>query len=423
MDFHKIDASIRDSRLSRKEPEKVPVSHGFYIFEEKDYADSIWKLHIPEHQHHKYLQYRHEWHRRPNDQDPGSAPLSVIIELNSGCNLSCNMCYTITDAFKESVVGDQRIMPWGMVTDIIDECDELGVPSLLFSWRGESTLYRSIDTITNQSKDFADILAYAVRKDNILEVTCLTHGQDISEDLAERIVLAQPNWISFSIDGQGNTYNTIRKPQWARRTGQTPDMFSKVLETIKKMKEFKECNSLSRPLIRSNTIYPCISDDPSGYRTLLKSAGVDYVTVNELLEWSLHKDGNISMDYVEENWSCQYPFQRLTISANGIIVPCNGAVHEESGLVVGSYSSGYNKGKSKESTANTIQELVQAQHYSIREAWISPEINYIRDMHSSGKRLSINPGCRNCNHGLKKKGVDWLPSNWNQDSMTWENND
>ena len=77
------------------------------------------------------------------------------------------------------------------------------------------------------------------------------------------------------------------------------------------------------------------------------------MTVNELLEWSLHDDGSISMDSVQQDWSCQYPFQRLTISANGVIVPCNGAVHEESGLVVGTYDSDYNKGRAKSSTANT----------------------------------------------------------------------
>ena len=32
-------------------------------------------------------------------------------------------------------------------------------------------------------------------------------------------------------------------------------------------------------------------------------------------------------------------------------------------------------------------------------------------MHSSNRRLEIDPGCRNCNHGLKKKGVTWIPSN------------
>ena len=86
--------------------------------------------------------YRSEWYRRPNEFDPGPAPLAVTIELVSSCNLSCSMCYTITEEFQDSVVGVQRMLPWSVVTSIIDECAKLNVPSILFSWRGESSIYR-----------------------------------------------------------------------------------------------------------------------------------------------------------------------------------------------------------------------------------------------------------------------------------------
>ena len=120
------------------------------------------------------------------------------------------MCYTITDKFQNSVVGAQRMMPWNSVKKIIDEAAILGVPSMSFSWRGESTMYLQKDDDGN-SKDFADVLAYA-RKKGILEITSLTHGQLIDEKLAEKIVLAEPSWISFSIDGLAPTYNKIRTP-------------------------------------------------------------------------------------------------------------------------------------------------------------------------------------------------------------------
>jgi hypothetical protein len=218
----------------------------------------------------------------------------------------------------------------------------------------------------------------------------------------------------------GNNYNQLRKPQWARKAGEVPDVFSLVIKNINKMKSIRDQLGLERPLIRSNTVYPAIADDPYGYRQYLKDAGVDLVTVNELLEWSLHNDGKIDMKYVEEDWSCQYPFQRLTVSANGTIVPCNGAVHEESGLVVGIYSSTFNQGATKQTTANDSQVLNHAKRYSLREAWLSKELQYIREMHSSNRRLEVDPGCRNCNHGLKKKGVAWIPENWNMDSLEWE---
>ena len=114
-------------------------------------------------QRNKYYNYRNEWYRRAKEFDAGDYPLSVNIELVSTCNLACTMCYTITDKFQNSVVGAQRMLPWEIVTKVIDDAAELGVPSMSFSWRGESTMYRVRDKEQNW-KDFADAIAYANKK-------------------------------------------------------------------------------------------------------------------------------------------------------------------------------------------------------------------------------------------------------------------
>ena len=122
-------------------------------------------------------------------------------------NLACTMCYTITDKFRNSVVGAQRMLPWEIVTKVIDDAAELGVPSLSFSWRGESTMYRARD------KDKIERLCRRnciCKQKGILETTSLTHGQFIDDEMAEKIVLANPSWISFSIDGIFEVYNKIR---------------------------------------------------------------------------------------------------------------------------------------------------------------------------------------------------------------------
>ena len=51
----------------------------------------------------------------------GDKPLAVICELVSSCNLHCEMCYTITPEFQDTVVGSQRMMPWEQVVKIVDE--------------------------------------------------------------------------------------------------------------------------------------------------------------------------------------------------------------------------------------------------------------------------------------------------------------
>ena len=78
------------------------------------------------------------------------------------------------------------MLPWPIVKNIIDECAELEVPSMLFSWRGESTLYRQKDE-NGKIIRFPDVLAYA-RKKGILEIASLTHGQLLEGQLAKDLV-------------------------------------------------------------------------------------------------------------------------------------------------------------------------------------------------------------------------------------------
>ena len=73
------------------------------------------------------------------------------------------------------------MMPWEQVIKIVDECTEIGVYSILFSWRGESTMYRGNDA-DGKTRDFGDVLAYA-RSKRILEVTSLTNGRLLTKEL------------------------------------------------------------------------------------------------------------------------------------------------------------------------------------------------------------------------------------------------
>ena len=53
----------------------------------------------------------------------------------------------------------------------------------------------------------------------------------------------------------------------------------------------------------------------------MESIGVDFVTVNEIKDFRFH---DLPDERIQDEWACQYPFQRLTVSANGIILPCRG---------------------------------------------------------------------------------------------------
>ena len=191
---------LREEKLKEKwagKNDMVPVNAPQYVFVDENKEEEFHHNMYPKKEdREKYEIYRSEWYRRAKEFDAGDFPLSVNIELVSTCNLACTMCYTITDKFQNSIVGAQRMIPWKIVKNIIDEAVEIGVYCISFSWRGESTMYRSKDDSSGKIMTFPDVLKYA-KDAGILEVNSLTHGQLIDEKMAEEIVLAEPSWISF----------------------------------------------------------------------------------------------------------------------------------------------------------------------------------------------------------------------------------
>lgn len=355
----------------------------------------------------EYEAYRKEWHRRADELDAGDKPLAVICELVSSCNLHCDMCYTVTPEFQETVVGSQRMMPWKQVVKIVDECAEIGVPSMLFSWRGESTMYRGKD-LNGQTKDFADVLAYA-RKKGILEVTSLTNGRLMTEELVKKIVDAQPNWISFSVDGLGEVYDKVRE-QVKTDNGENP--FELIVKNIKMLVEERDRRGLTKPQIRTNTIFPAISEDPEKYRVFMEEIGVGMVTINAILDY---RGAEMSESDILDNWFCQYPFQRLVVSANGTIMACPGAHNEEEEVAVGQYPGG----KVKSVMVKGIEKVVDSPEKTLMEAWHSDKLNKVRQLHATNQRQEIW-ACKNCRHGAKKYGAKWIPEEWDLDEMRWE---
>lgn len=410
-----VDIRPREEGLKKKWQgisDNIPVNPQQYSFDPPEREQVFIESQFPtDAEMERYRWYREEWYRRAKEFDPGETPLAVCCELVSSCNLNCSMCYTITEEFQSSVVGVQRVLPWPIVKAVIDECAELRVPSMLFSWRGESTLYSSVHE--GKVYRFPDVLAYA-RKQGILEITSLTNGHAIDEGMARELIAAEPSWLSFSIDGLGGVYNKIR---FGGKNNAT-DPFERLICNIKTLISIRNASGKSRPQIRTNTIFPAISQDPAAYHDFMVQLGIGWVTVNELLDFrgtGLEHD-TLPDDAVIPDWSCQYPFQRLTVSANGIILPCTGAHNEESALVLGRY-----RGASPKTLRDRdgVEQISEAPETSLAEAWKSSKLESIRKIHRENRRTEIRPGCQNCRHGAVKHGVEWIPEDWDLQNMEW----
>ena len=289
----------------------------------------------------EYQSYRNNWSEYPQTQFIADYPLLVDLELSTLCNLHCPMCYTITKEFKQKV--NACLMDFSLFKKIIDEIGGK-VPAVRLSLRGEPTIHSR----------FIDCITYA-KLHSIREISFLTNGSKLKPEFFTEILEAGADWITVSIDGIGQMYEQIRRPL----------LFADTLNKIMTIKAIKEKCHSRKPVIKIQSIWPAIRDNPElYYRTF--APYVDLVAFNPLIDY-LGKDEDI---VYEENFSCCQLYQRLVIGSDGRVMMCSN--DEESSIIVG----------------NANKESI----YSI---WHGKSLSTFRDIHKSYRYRDI-PICRRC---------------------------
>lgn len=288
-----------------------------------------------------YNEYRKNWREYPQRQYVSEYPLLVDVELSTICNLSCPMCYTVTDEFKSRVCC--KFMDIELFKKIIDEIAGK-VPAVRLSLRGEATLH----------PDFVSCIQYCKSK-GIEEVSFLTNASKLSEDFFIQIAEAGADWITISVDGIGNRYEEIRKPL----------RFEETYQKIKKIHDIKKQNNWKRPVIKIQAIWPAIRDDPSEYYNTF-APYVDLVAFNPLIDF-VHKEGDA---IYEKEFSCPQLYQRLVIGSDGKALAC--ANDEDGKYIVG-----------------------DANFDSVYHIWHGESLEKARELHRKGKFKEIEI-CREC---------------------------
>ena len=290
----------------------------------------------------EYLEYRSNWTKFAKQQFVNDYPLLVDIELSSICNLKCPMCYTVSDSFKK-VVNTKR-MDWELYKKIISEISGK-VPAIRLSLRGEATLHTK----------FIDAIQFA-KENGIKEVSTLTHGFKLTLPFFEKITKAGIDWITISIDGVGEMYETIRKPL----------KFNDLLDKIIAIKKYKDQNNLKRPVIKVQSIWPAIEKNPQEFYDIF-APHVDLVAFNPLIDFVGNDD---ILEYVD-NFSCPQQYQRLVIGADGLVMKCSN--DEENKEVVGNINF------------QTVQDV-----------WKGKKLNEVRELHKKKDGFKCSSVCRKC---------------------------
>lgn len=289
----------------------------------------------------EYAEYRKHWTEYAKNQQVAEYPLLVDIELSSLCNLHCPMCYTITEEFKSKV--RTQLMEEEVFKKIIDEIAGK-VPAVRLSLRGEPTLHPR----------FVEFIRYCNEK-GIRDISFLTNGSRLTEDFFKKIMEAGASWITVSVDGMGEMYESIRMPL----------KFQETLDKIKKIYEIKKKNNSELPVIKIQSIWPAIRKNPEQFYNTF-APYTDLIAFNPLIDY-LDKDEDI---VYEENFSCPQLYQRLVIGSDGRVLLCS---NDEDGL----------------------QILGDIREQSVYEIWHGQKLEDIRTLHQNGRFQEIDV-CRKC---------------------------
>ncbi len=296
----------------------------------------------------EYKENRKLWTEYPRRQHVSEYPLHVDIELASVCNLKCPMCYTISPDFKKKV--NAKLIDFELFTQLVDECATGNVYSIRLSFRGESFLHKRI----------LDCVDYAKRK-GIKEVSTLTNGLRLNEEMFVQLMEAGIDWITISFDGLGETYEQIRRPA----------KYERAVEKIANYAKIKKEAGRVKPIIKIQTVLPAIENDPKAFYRVFSPIS-DMVSANPLIDFLQSKRDLPKIS----NFSCPQIYQRLVVGADGLCMMC--ANDEDGKIIVG-----------------------DANKQSIYDIWHGSEMSRIREIHRRGAGVAEISACTECYLPLK----------------------
>lgn len=130
-------------------------------------------------------QIQHFWYRfryRYGRSLPLTVPVDVSLELASQCNMRCEYCY---HSDSSNLPFQKGIMDFWVGRDIIYQAAALGVNSLKFNWKGESTINPSFRDLTALAKSLATGTTFIDRLTNS-NFKFRTDREDIFEGLCNQ---------------------------------------------------------------------------------------------------------------------------------------------------------------------------------------------------------------------------------------------
>lgn len=321
-----------------KEKKHVNKTYDEYVVNER------WKRY----KHPQYLEYRKKWHEHPEKMIVGDFPIHLDIEITNYCNLHCPMC-SRTIQIKDKSFEPLKHIEFDVFKRIIDEGIENGLCSVKFNYLGEPLMH----------PDVVEMVKYCKEK-GIIDVMFNTNGVMLTEEISRGLLEAKLDGIFVSFDtNDKQKFEDIR----------VGAKFDKVVENVKRFYEIRNSEEKywGTQIRISKILFPEEEDkDIVEFINYWKNY-VDSVGFGSLVEYDDVND----MEY-NPNYRCDQPWQRIFISANGVMFTC--CLDSKKEYVLGNIYK------------NTVKEV-----------WNGEKLNKLRNAHKCGKYNEIDV-CKNCRY-------------------------
>lgn len=286
----------------------------------------------------RYFQNRFQWFKYPKWNYVAPFPLHVDFEVSSRCNLSCPMCFRRHFDNKHEFMD----MDFALYKNGIDECAKHELYSIRLSWRGESALH----------PELLEMISYA-RQVGIKEISFLTNGSALSEKFSMGLIKSGLDYITISVDALDNAYNELRAPL----------DFIQTYENIKRLYKLKEKHGNGFPKVKVQGIYEYFKNRESEYYET-------FMPITDNISFNVKHDYELRNVVQEDSLFCPYLWQRLTITASGLIPIC-----------ISDWDLDIPIGDLKTDTIESV--------------WNGAKMKEFRALHLDNRRLELKP-CQKC---------------------------
>ena len=327
-----------------------------------------------------YDEYRRLWKESYDLGDVPDYPIQLDFELNYSCNFRCPMCTWSAESTKG--MGKETWFDFEVFKEVITDGVSKGLKVVRLNYINEPLI----------RKDVIKYINFA-RQAGVLDVYFSTNGSLLDEKISRELINSGLTRIQISLDAATDeTFKKIRVSNYS---------LEQILSKVERFIDIRDNEvQVDLPTLRVNFVKTEENKEELQQFINFWRDKADAIGIQDLV--------NIIKPTVENrsenirSFKCSQPFNHLVIRYNGAILPCCTFFGAE--LPIArlkskkkpdiQYSKKRNVGMDK-SPLIQAKELAQLLTQSIEEAWMSDQIQFLREIHRKGEYWK-HPVCKKC---------------------------